>query len=89
MMFKHIIKLATISIMAGSVVTLFIVALSAMLNGGQIILDFNSLNEGWFEVVLLGIFIIPTVIHLSQAEKESTKAYLKRKTKLKLRRRSI
>ena len=77
-MLKHIFNLATLSVMCGCVVILFIVALSAMLSGGKIILDFNMFNEGWIEVFMLGFFIIPSIIHISKATTISSIDYCKR-----------
>lgn len=75
-MLKLISKLILFSVMSGSVIVLFMIALSAMLNGGIIKLDFNSLGEGWFEVAIWGLALIPSLVYVrKETQKESWNYY--------------
>ena len=78
MMLKLISKGFLLAVMSGSVIILFMISLSAMLNGGIIRLDFNSLGEGWFEVAFLGLALIPSVIYVRKEIKKESLNYCKR-----------
>lgn len=79
MMLKLILKIVTFSIMFGSVVILFLITLGAMLTTGTIRLEFNVFNEGWAEVVVWGLAIIPSFIFSKEYLKNSAKEYALKK----------
>ena len=77
-MLKHITRLYVLTLLLSSLIILFYVALLAMLMGGVITLDFNAYNEGWLEVLLLGIAIIPSIAYIVQEVNHASNEYCKR-----------
>lgn len=82
-MLKLILKIITFSIMLTSVSLLFLIALLAMLTTGTINLNFNHFGEGWAEVFVWGLFLIPCFIYGKEAMENEAMEYYQRKMEVK------
>lgn len=77
MMLKLISKIVIFSVMFASLFLCFLWTSTAMLTTGTIELKFNVFHEGWLEVFVLGVAIIPSFIYLKENIKQETKEYAK------------